>query len=594
MEINKGTSAALLGIFSSDRKAAKARELQIAQTQYAMAQKKQEQQYKLSSTMAANKQAIAKQASAIGIRKADAQDLVTNMNAVIDEMKAGVNKYGGNVMKYMIAEGNEKWSTAVGDYEMKIGNLKQNEEQVAKYLELAHSDKAGLAMKKDEIALQDYIDGKTNVFRFSGQLEEINQDYSSVSSSLQVTAKDILSLEGNATKIAKNYVREYGGDINDLTQQQLEEYVNEMYLSTGTQMGTKKDDVTVGGSIYDVSTTVQQLNVSDVNIFDINSSDATFANITSEIGTLGINTNKKPRKKRGRQLVGSDEVFTSNKQDITKQVFGSDNNQVQNVSSVGLFRQSDGAKIKSSTWGGELLGGEDETYDLTLEGYHYAYKYNIDGEDQLAVMTDDPKKNEELLNSFKASGAKASLVLVAELREEDSFRDDFYYKEINMTRNLASAISDKTGYKIQNEELDDINKRQTQQKNKRTQKAQAITNLSNNFFDSNDVLVEQTQSEALTTLLPVFKKHGVNQRLFTPLLASLMTQSTSTSDLFSRIDLIDKALYDKNSQVGQALLTNDVTKFNTFVKNNLNSPKEINEFQAIQNDWNQLNVNSQY
>ena len=131
MEINKGTSAALLGIFSSDRKAAKARELNIAQTQYQMSQQKQQQQYQLSQTLAQNRQAAQTIAASVTTRKADAQNLVTNMDSVIDEMKAGVAKYGGNVMRYMTAEGNDKWTSAIGDYEAKIGEIKTNEAEIA-------------------------------------------------------------------------------------------------------------------------------------------------------------------------------------------------------------------------------------------------------------------------------------------------------------------------------------------------------------------------------------------------------------------------------------------------------------------------------
>ena len=163
-----------------------------------------------------------------------------------------------------------------------------------------------------------------------------------------------------------------------------------------------------------------------------------------------------------------------------------------------------------------------------------------------------------------------------------------------MSEGLASKISSKADYKFITNEKNDRKNQEAAKDNKRKNKEQSIVNISTNHFDGNDVFVEQTQSEAANTLLPVFKRHGVSNSMFTPLLSSLMAQSSSTSDLFSRIDLIDQALSDKNSKVGQALLTNNISEFNGFVKNSLNSQQEINEFQQLQNDWNQLNANSQY
>ena len=598
MEINKGTSAALLGIFSSDRKAAKARELNIAQTQYQMSQQKQQQQYQLSQTLAQNRQAAQKMAAGITTRKADAQNLVTNMDSVIDEMKAGVAKYGGNVMRYMTAEGNDKWTSAIGDYEAKIGEIKTNEAEVAKYMELTSSDKAHLAMDRDGQLLKDYIDGKTNTFRFSGQIQDIGNYQSAVSSGREVLPSDVLAGdEGkNQQIIISNYMRESGiTNRSDVIQADLDKYITSKYLNNQPGlMGTKEDDRTVGGEILQSAQTLQKVNLNEVNIFDQNSADNTFTVVESEVGRHGYSKKAKPKTKRGTTVVASGRVYENYADKITKSVFGSDSKMLKNVEAKGLFKQSDGSQIEDTQWYGETLGGESETYNLEVTGYHYAYKYIIDGKEQLAVMTDNSAKNEELRKNYEASGAKPSMVLVAELREDDKFRDDYYYKQIDMTQGIASKISKEADYKLITNEKNDRQNQEAAKDNKRKNKEQSIVNISTNHFDGNDVFVEQTQSEAANTILPVFKRHGVQNSMFTPLLSSLMAQSSSTSDLFSRIDLIDQALSDKNSKVGQALLTNNISEFNGFVKNSLNSQQEINEFQQLQNDWNQLNANSQY
>ena len=598
MEINKGTSAALLGIFSSDRKAAKARELNIAQTQYQMSQQKQQQQYQLSQTLAQNRQAAQKMAAGITTRKADAQNLVTNMDSVIDEMKAGVAKYGGNVMRYMTAEGSDKWTSAIGDYEAKIGEIKTNEAEVAKYKELTSSDKAHLAMDRDGQLLKDYIDGKTNTFRFSGQIQDIGNYQSAVSSGREVLPSDVLAGdEGkNQQIIISNYMREYGiTDRSQVTQANLEQYVSLKYLNNQPGlMGTKEDDRTVGGELLQSAQTLQKVNLNDTNPFSANASENIFSVVESELGRHGYTKKAKPETKRGVSVVGSGRVYENYEDKITKSVFGSENKMLKNVESMGLFKQSDGSQIEDTQWYGETLGGESEAYDLEVTGYHYAYKYIIDGKEQLAVMTDDPAKNEELRKNYESSGAKPSMVMVAQLREDDPVRDDYYYKEIQMSESLASEISSEADFKIISNEASDRKNQSAHKDNKRKNKEQSIVNISTNHFDGNDVFVEQTQSEAANTLLPVFKRHGVTNSMFTPLLSSLMAQSSSTSDLFSRIDLIDQALSDKNSEVGKALLTNNISEFNGFVKNSLNSQQEINEFQQLQNDWNQLNANSQY
>ena len=598
MEINKGTSAALLGIFSSDRKAAKARELNIAQTQYQMSQQKQQQQYQLSQTLAQNRQAAQKIAASVTTRKADAQNLVTNMDSVIDEMKAGVAKYGGNVMRYMTAEGNDKWTSAIGDYEAKIGEIKTNEAEIAKYYELTNSDKAHLVMDKDTRALESYIDGTTNSFRYSGQIQDIGNYQSAVSSGREVLPSDVLSGdEGkNQQIIISNYMREYGiTDRSQVTQANLEQYVSLKYLNNQPGlMGTKEDDRTVGGELLQSAQTLQKVNLNDTNPFSANASENIFSVVESELGRHGYTKKAKPETKRGVSVVGSGRVYENYEDKITKSVFGSENKMLKNVESMGLFKQSDGSQIEDTQWYGETLGGESEAYDLEVTGYHYAYKYIIDGKEQLAVMTDDPAKNEELRKNYESSGAKPSMVMVAQLREDDPVRDDYYYKEIQMSESLASEISSEADFKIISNEASDRKNQSAHKDNKRKNKEQSIVNISTNHFDGNDVFVEQTQSEAANTLLPVFKRHGVTNSMFTPLLSSLMAQSSSTSDLFSRIDLIDQALSDKNSEVGKALLTNNISEFNGFVKNSLNSQQEINEFQQLQNDWNQLNANSQY
>ena len=598
MEINKGTSAALLGIFSSDRKAAKARELNIAQTQYQMSQQKQQQQYQLSQTLAQNRQAAQKMAAGITTRKADAQNLVTNMDSVIDEMKAGVAKYGGNVMRYMTAEGNDKWTSAIGDYESKIGEIKTNEAEVAKYYELTNSDKAHLVMDRDEQLLKDYIDGKTNTFRFSGQIQDIGNYQSAVSSGREVLPSDVLAGdEGkNQQIIISNYMRESGiTNRSDVTQVDLDKYITSKYLSNQPGlMGTKEDDRTVGGELLNSAQTLQEINLNDVNIFDEKSVENVLNVVESELGRHGYSKKAKTKTKRGVNVVASGRTYENYEDKITKSVFGSDSKMLKNVEARGLFKQSDGSQIDDTQWYGEALGGESETYNLEVTGYHYAYKYIIDGKEQLAVMTDDSAKNEELRKNYEASGAKPSMVMVAELREDDAIRDDYYYKEIQMSQSLASEISKEADFKIISNENNQNKNQKAHKDNKRKKKEQSIVNISTNHFDGNDVFVEQTQSEAANTLLPVFKRHGVQNSMFTPLLSSLMAQSSSTSDLFSRIDLIGQALSDKNSKVGQALLTNNISEFNGFVKNSLNSQQEINEFQQLQNDWNQLNANSQY
>ena len=600
MEINQGTAAGLIGIFSSDRKAAKARELQIAQTQYKLSQQKLQEQFAFSQQQAQNKAAANKLAASIKFRKQDASNLSASLDNVFDEMKAGVAKYGGNVMKYMAAEGNDKWATAVGDYEGKIAALQTNEKEIAKYYELVNSGKASLVMDKDTRRLQDYIDGKTNTFVFSGQLEDIKYDFrKNVSSGRKVTAEDVLSGgdEQNRRIITKNYMREYGlTDPSQVTEENLLKYTELSYLAGMPDlMGTKEDDRTIGGEIFESGSNVQKLNLENINPFNQNSVNNAFSFVETELGRHGYDKNAKPETKRGRNIVGTGKVYTNYEKEMNKAIFGVDGTYIKDIETRGLYSGKDGQQIEDTQWYGEVLGGESETYNVNVTGYHYALEYQIDGKSQLAIMTNDPEKNAEMQANFEATGAKPNVVLVAELREKDPIRDDYYYKKVDMTRSQISNISSKADYKILDNELNDINNQNAVSDKKRKAKGQFVSNIATNHFDGNDTIVEQIQFEALNTSAPTFSKHGVDRnKMFTPLLSFMMAQSSSTSDLFDRLDRLDNVLHDKNNPFSVALLSNNIKTFNDFAQKQLSSQQEYNEFISLQSDWHGVNTNSQF
>jgi hypothetical protein len=603
MKINQGTAAGLIGIFSSDRKAAKARELQIAQTQYKLSQQKLQQQFAFSQQQAQNKAAANKLAASIKFRKQDASNLSDSLDNVFDEMKAGVAKYGGNVMKYMAAEGNDKWATAVGDYEGKIAALQNNEKEIAKYYELVNSGKASLVMDKDTRRLQDYIDGKTNTFVFSGQLEDIKYDFrKNVSSGKKVTAEDVLSGgdEQNRRIIIKNYMREYGlTDPSQITEENLLKYTELSYLAGMPDlMGTKEDDRTIGGQLFESATNIQKLNLEKTNPFDLNSIDEALSYVEPELGRHGYNKNSKPKRRFGSKtrVIGSGNAYENYQEEMNKAVFNIESgNYVRDLEATGLYSGKDGQQIEDTQWYGEVLGGESSTYDVNVTGYHYAFEYKIDGKSQLAISTGDEEKDAELRANFEASGAKPNLVLVAELREKDPLRDDYYYKKVDLTRSQISEISSKADYKIEDKQFNNINNQNAVADKKRKAKGQFVSNIATNHFDGNDTIVEQIQFEALNTSAPTFSKHGLDRnKMFTPLLSFMMAQSSSTSDLFDRLDKLDNVLHDKNNPFSVALLSNNIKTFNDFAQKQLSSQQEYNEFISLQSDWHGVNTNSQF
>ena len=143
-----GLNTALLGLFSSDRKAAKQRELGIAQAMYNKEQKELQQQYQMSSTMAKMQAEANAMAGEIVYQKTAAKQLTNTLNNTFAELTKGANKYGGNVMKYMVAEGNDLLYGGIADFKSQLNDMKQNEAQVAKFIEATQSkENAPLVME---------------------------------------------------------------------------------------------------------------------------------------------------------------------------------------------------------------------------------------------------------------------------------------------------------------------------------------------------------------------------------------------------------------------------------------------------------------
>ena len=60
-----------------------------------------------------------------------------------------------------------------------------------------------------------------------------------------------------------------------------------------------------------------------------------------------------------------------------------DGTYIRDIEVKGLYSGKDGQQIEDTQWYGEVLGGESETYNVNVTGYHYALEYEIDGKSQL-------------------------------------------------------------------------------------------------------------------------------------------------------------------------------------------------------------------
>ena len=585
---NINLNAALLGIFSSDRKAAKQRELQIAQTQYALDQQKLKEQYQLSQTLAQNKRAAQKLANQVTFRKKDAQNLVSTLDEAQQQIRNGVAKYGGNVMKYMAAEGNNIWSTAVGNYEDQISRMNTNEKEIAKYFETANSKNAHLLMQKDLIKAEKYINGKIDNFTFSGQLGEIdmNKVDESTASGRQITAEDILKYNSNI--VLSNYMREHNlTDPNRVSNQDLLNYTNEKYLkSQPPRMGKKEGDHTVGGVMYETLSRMQDLNLTNMNLFDKKSVDNLFMSVEAENMRHGVDKGTKTETKRGMRIASSDRVFENYKQELTKAYYGTDGKFV-NLESKGLFNRK-GEKIEEDA----LF--EMDQYDLELQGYNYAFKYSLydqntgEYKEQLAVITDDEEKNAELKDQLEKSGATPSMVLVAEFREDDFLRDDFYYDEVQLSESMLSKIQ--TDYQLKTNEFADKRNQDAARKNKVNNQTKYANNISNFLGFTDPGLVLDFQNVAIDELSPQFDAGGISNQMIIPLMSMIMVDSENQNDYYNKIKSVKQQITNPESSLTKALLGGSYQSlYNYMVSTGEYTEKDMVDFRQIFTDYSGLN-----
>ncbi len=588
-------SAALIGLFSGDRKSAKNRELQAVQTMYNMEQQKIRQEYQNSLIMARQTQAADKIAAQITTRKKDVLGLQQTLNDTKKNIDSLIKtKYGGNVMKGMAAEGNELWASAVGNYEGQLARLSANEKEIAKFQKAALVT-PHLVSQGDLQRLQNYNNETEDNFVFSGLLNEIDEKYpTSVPGNKTIQADDILKYGNNSVLILANYMKEYGvKDETQVTQQQLLDYTQQKYMTSQVDMyGTAEDKKsTVGGEIYKNQGYYQDLTIGeDLDIFNTQETDKLFANVKSTTSKYGYDENKKPGKQGGYRLNSTAAIYTQMEPEVLEAVYGSKERSVARTTN-GMY-DNKGVQIQQD---------ENELEDLMFNGFYNAIKYTVKdkftGQEKssLAVTSEDPKENKLLFDEYKESGANPSIVMVAGFTDDKFFGKDLVYDEVEVSRTLASKISDKAGYEIDNPEFEDIEKTKRRAEEISNRKQTHVTNLINNQFEGGAIQdVDNFQNQMYTNIKPYFHNSGINEgKMFVPFMSFMMANTTGDNALAREMRRMFSILPDKQNQFTKALLTNNPSDFINFAEKRLPSQTEINEFHQLIQDWNGYYTNTQ-
>ena len=89
-----GLNTALLGLFSSDKKQAKAREMQIAQQMYSKEQAELKQQYELDASLREQQLAYDKNAKIITTKREEVAKLQNNLDDLYDQVREGAKNTG--------------------------------------------------------------------------------------------------------------------------------------------------------------------------------------------------------------------------------------------------------------------------------------------------------------------------------------------------------------------------------------------------------------------------------------------------------------------------------------------------------------------
>ena len=588
-------SAALIGLFSADRKSAKNRELQAVQTMYNMEQQKIQQEYQNSLVMARQTKAADKIAAQITTRKKD----VLGLQQTLNDTKKNIDnliktKYGGNVMKGMAAEGNELWASAVGNYEGQLARLSANEKEIAKFQKAALAT-PHLVSEGDVQRLQNYNNETEDNFVFSGLLNEIDEKYStSVAGNRTIQPDDILKYGTNPVTILANYMKEYGvKDKTQVTQQQLLDYTQQKYMTPQVDVyGTaevKKSKV--GGEIYKNQGYYQDLTIGeDLDIFNSKETDKLFANIRSTSSKYGYNEKNKPGVQGGLRLNATGSLYTRIQPQMLEAIYGSKEKNMSK-STNGMYSHK-GIRIQED---------DNVMEDLTFTAFHNAIKYTVknkftgEEESSLAVMSDDPEKNKILLQEYKDSGAKPSIVMVAGFTNEKFFGDDLVYDEVEMSRVLASSISNVADFEIDNPEFEDIEKQKRKSEEISNRKQTHVTNLINNQFEGGAIQdVDNFQNKMYMNIKPYFYNSGINDsKMFVPFMSFMMANTTGDNALAREMRRMFSVLPDKKNDFTKALLTNNPSDFINFAEKKLPSQTEINEFHQLIQDWNGYYTNTQ-
>ena len=471
-----GLNTALLGLFSSDKKQAKAREMQIAQQMYSKEQAELKQQYELDASLRDQQLAYDKNAKIITTKREEVAKLQNNLDDLYDQVREGAKKYG-NAQKYMLAEGNDLLYKGRAKYEQEIDRIKLNQDNISKFMEA--SDDSPLLMHNDEIKrYNDYLNGKSDTYTFKGLLTEIDDGYiTEGQKGVNIQPTDILDHGQNKRAITQNYIREHDGQ--QPTEIDLINYTREKYIGDGQVTGTAEIKTSFGNEIAKLSELTLNLVAPPQKAFT-ESFDETFKNVGDQAMQFGYDPSKRASMKNGKRINTGGMMFTQSpdlqdaigyatfngrkngtfynpnpklalktengipvtSSDLEEERF----NNVFNIDTTTLHDE-DGNMITDSDTGWEIFGNESKTIDARLNGYFYGtqitYLDENTGELKTSLITEntDPEKAAELEQNFRNAQSRKT-VLLAELQEKDALRDDFYYKVIDMNPNMQTAVNE--------------------------------------------------------------------------------------------------------------------------------------------------------
>ncbi len=471
-----GLNTALLGLFSSDKKQAKAREMQIAQQMYSKEQAELKQQYEIDASLREQQLAYDKNAKIITTKREEVAKLQNNLDDLYDQVRDGAKKYG-NAQKYMLAEGNDLLYKGRAKYEQEIDRIKLNQDNISKFMEA--SDDSPLLMHNDEIKrYNDYINGKSDTYAFKGLLTEIDDGYiTEGQKGVNIQPTDILDHGQNKRAITQNYIREHNGQ--QPTEIDLINYTREKYIGDGQVTGTAEIKTSFGNEIAKLSELTLNLVAPPQKAFT-ESFDETFKNVGDQAMQFGYDPSKRASMKNGKRINTGGMIFTQSpdlqdaigystfngrkngtfynpnpklalktengipvtSSDLEEERF----NNVFNIDTTTLHDE-DGNMITDSDTGWEIFGKESKTIDARLNGYFYGtqitYLDENTGELKTSLITEntDPDKAAELEQNFRNAQSRKT-VLLAELQEKDALRDDFYYKVIDMNPNMQTAVNE--------------------------------------------------------------------------------------------------------------------------------------------------------